>query len=50
MIRAFGKTDRDFSSNGDIIVKATKAKLHKVDNGDFYVDIEASIEYTDYLS
>lgn len=49
MIRAFGKTDRDFSSNGDIIVKATKAKLHKVDNGEFYVDITTSIEYADYL-
>jgi phage minor structural protein len=49
MIRAFGKTDRDFSSNGDIIVKATKAKLHKVDNGDFYVDIDANIEYAGYL-
>ena len=37
MIRAFGKTDRDFSSNGDIIIKATKAKLHKKDNGDYYI-------------
>ena len=49
MIRAFGKTDRDFSSNGDIIVKATKAKLHKKDNGDYYIDIEAPIEYSDFL-
>lgn len=49
MIRAFAKTDRDFSSNGDIIVKATKAKLHKVDNGEFYVDVTANIEYADYL-
>ena len=49
MIRAFGKTDRDFSSNGDIIVKATKAKLHKKDNGDYYIDIDAPIEYSDFL-
>ena len=49
MIRAFGKTDRDFSSNGDIIVKATKAKLHKKDNGDYYIDIEAPLEYSDFL-
>ena len=49
MIRAFGKTDRDFSSNGDIIVKATKAKLHKKDNGDYYIDIEAPLEYSYFL-
>ena len=49
MIRAFGKTDRDFSSNGDIIVKATKAKLHKKDNGDYYIDVEAPLEYSDFL-
>ena len=49
MIRAFGKTDRDFSSNGDIIVRCTKAKLHKKDNGDYYIDIEAPIEYSDFL-
>ena len=49
MIRAFGKTDRDFSSNGDIIVKAKKAKLHKKDNGDYYIDVEAPLEYSDFL-
>ena len=49
MIRAFGKTDRDFSSNGDIIVQATKAKLHKKDNSDYYIDIDAPIEYSDFL-
>ena len=49
MIRVFGKTDRDFSSNGDIIIKATKAKLHKKDNGDYYIDIDAPIEYSDFL-
>lgn len=49
MIRAFGKTDRDFSSNGDIIVRCTKAKLHKKDNGDYYIDIEAPLEYSDFL-
>ena len=49
MIRVFGKADRDFSSNGDIIVKATKAKLHKADNGDYYIEITPGIEYADYL-
>ena len=49
MIRVFGKTDRDFSSNGDIIIKATKAKLHKKDNGDYYIDIDAPIDYSDFL-
>ena len=49
MIKIFSSTDKIFNSNGDKILNPLKAKIHKVDNGDYYIDIEASLEYTDYL-
>lgn len=49
MIKIFGSTDRDFSSNGDIVINPLKAKLHKEDNGDYYLSLDAGINYSDYL-
>lgn len=50
MLRVFGVTDTDFTSNGDVVLQPYKAKVHKEDNGDYYLDIEAGIEYADYLT
>ncbi len=49
MIKIFGQTDKIFNSNGDIVLNAVKAKIRKEDNGAFYIDIEAGLEYSDYL-
>lgn len=49
MIKVFGATDKDFTSNGDIVINPLKAKLHKEDNGAYYLDIETSLDYVDYL-
>lgn len=49
MIKLFGPTDNIFSSNGDKIIQATKAKVHKIDNGDFYLDLECSLDYINYI-
>lgn len=49
MIKVFSPTDTTFETNGDAVVNATRAVVHKVDNGDFYLEIEAPIEYIDYL-
>ena len=49
MIRVFGATDKVFSSNGDCVLKPLKAKIHKADNGDYYLDLTTGIEYSDYL-
>lgn len=40
MIKLFLSSDNDFSSNGEVVINALKAKIHKVDNGDFYLDFE----------
>lgn len=50
MIRVFGSTDRDFTSNGDLVILPTRAKVTKKDNGDYYLDLEASAKYADYLT
>ena len=49
MIKLFLANDTDFSSNGEIVINPLKAKVHKEDNGDFYLDFECGIEYIDYI-
>lgn len=49
MIKLFQATDKDFSSNGDIVIKATRAVVHKVDNGEFYLELECGLEYSQYM-
>ena len=43
MIRVFSPNDKIFTSNGDLVIQTFKAKVHKVDNGDYYLDFEAGI-------
>lgn len=49
MIKLFGVTDTSFSSNGDIVINPLRAKVHKEDNGSFFIDIETNLDYVDYL-
>ena len=49
MIKVFGQTDTSFSSNGDIVLQPLKAKVHKEDNGNYYLDLETGLEYVDYI-
>ena len=49
MIRVFGTTDKTFTSNGDAVIRPLKAKVHKEDNGDYYLDLETGLEWVDYI-
>ena len=52
MIRIFGVNKGgtvEFTVNGDIVVQPSKAIIHKYENSDFYLEIEASIDYLDYF-
>lgn len=49
MIKIFGQTDKTFSSNGDAVIQPLKAKVHKEDNGDYYLNLETGLDYVDYL-
>ena len=50
MIRLFGQTDTIFNNNGDVILRPLKAKVHKEDNGAFYLDFECGLEYVQYMN
>ena len=45
MIKLFSQTDTSFSTNGDKIIIPIKAKVHKEDNGDYYLDLETNLDY-----
>lgn len=49
MIRVFGTTDKTFTTNGDAVIRPLKAKVHKEDNGDYYLDLETGLEWVDYI-
>ena len=49
MIRVFSSTDKDFTSNGDVVINPLRANVHKVDNGDYYLELDCSHDYSDYL-
>ena len=50
MIRLFSSDDKTFTTNGDIVIKPLRAKVHKEDNGSFYLDLETSLDYVDDLT
>ena len=49
MIKLFNSTDTSYTSNGDKIIIPTKAKVHKEDNSSYYLDIECSLDYINYI-
>ena len=49
MIRIFAPSDTDFTTNGDAVILPTYAVIHKVDNGDFYIDLQCGLEYIEYI-
>jgi len=50
MLKLFGITDRDFTSNGDKIIKPLKARITKQDNGEFYLELETDLTYVNDLT
>lgn len=50
MLKLFRSTDTSFSTNGDKVINALKAKVRKEDNGAFYLDLEAGLEYVNDLA
>ena len=50
MLKLFGQTDRDFTSNGDKTIKPLKARIMKQDNGEFYLELETDLTYVNDLT
>lgn len=49
MLKLFNSTDKVYNSNGDKTIIPTKAKVHKEDNGSFYLELETPLEYVNDL-
>ena len=49
MIKVYEATEKLFNHNGLKILHPTKAEIYIEDNGDYYIDIESSIEDLEYL-
>ena len=49
MIRIFGKTDTSFVSNGDVVIKPSRAKVKNELNGNCTLELECGIEYADVI-
>lgn len=49
MIKVFNATDKNYSSNGDIVLRPTKARVNNADNGDFTLELTCDTEYNDYI-
>ena len=49
MLKLFNATDTLYSSNGDKVIQPTYQHIIKKDNADFYLDVECSLDYIDYL-
>lgn len=50
MIKIFSPGDTLFASNGNCVVQPTKAKVHKEDNAEYYLDFEIPIQYDKYIN
>lgn len=50
MIKIFSPSDTLFASNGNCVIQPTKAKIHKEDNADYYLDFEIPIQYDKYIN
>ena len=49
MIKLFSAIDKVYTSNGDVVLKPTKARVYNADNGEYYLELTSDTEYTDYL-
>jgi len=49
MIKIFSPNDTDFTTNGDAVIKASRAVVTKVDNGDYFLNLECGVEYAQYI-
>ena len=48
MIKVFNATDKTYATHGDLILQPSKAVVHKEDNGEFYLDLETSLNEKEY--
>lgn len=50
MLKLFGQTDRNYTSNGDKVIKALRAYVRKADNGVFSLELVTDLSYVNDLT
>lgn len=50
MLRVFNATASDYSTNGEVVLMPTKARVINADNGDFYLNLTCGVEYNKFLA
>lgn len=48
MISVYPSNEREFANNGIKILKPLKAKIHKEDNGEYYLDLKDNLDNIEY--
>ena len=49
MIKAFKTGDKTYTSNGDVVISAIKARVKNSDNGEFSLDLVCPEKYSEYV-
>lgn len=49
MIKLFNAADMNYTTNGDVVIQPTKARVYNSDNGDYYLELNCGTEYSDYV-
>ena len=49
MIKLFNANDTNFTSNGVVVITGARSFVHKEDNGDYSLELEAGLDYADYI-
>ena len=49
MLKVFSPIDTIFTSNGDVVIQGLRAVVRKVDNSDYFFELDCGLEYLEYV-
>lgn len=49
MIKLFNAADKTYITNGDVVIQPTKARVFNSDNGDYYLELNCSTDYSEFI-
>lgn len=49
MIKLFNAADKTYITNGDVVIQPIKARVFNSDNGDYYLELNCSTDYSEFI-
>lgn len=49
MIKLFNAADKTYITNGDVVIQPTRARVFNSDNGDYYLELNCSTDYSEFI-